>query len=119
MQKALELAQITEGHARAILMVENIIEKKELFGILLQQKLSVRETEDLARRLNNSGIKKRQPESTLNQKSADIKSIENSLQRSLATKVEIRTRKDPRKGSIIIHFYSVEDFEKIVNLLGK
>jgi len=48
-----------------------------------------------------------------------IKSIETSLQHRLGTKVDIKTKKDPTKGSVTIFFYSLTDFDKIVKVLTK
>jgi len=120
-QKALEFEQISEGHARALLMIQNPIEKQRLFKIALEQKLSVRDLEDLARNADSGS------ESPIalkpvrgrprKEKPADIRELESALQHILGTKVDIKTKKDPTKGSISIHFYSLSDFEKIVNLL--
>lgn len=116
-QKALQLGKITEGHGRALMLIQNTLEIKRLFDIVLEQKLSVRETEDLARSAN--GGQRETPKKNSAEKPADIKSIENTLQHSIGTKVEIKTRKDPKKGTITIHFYSLDDFEKIVKILKK
>ena len=118
-QKALEFGQITEGHARALLMTGNVLERKLLFDIILKQKLSVRETEDFARKINEGQSLEKSSSSLQNKdiKSADIKSIESSIQEALGTKVEIKVRKDPKKGQINLHFYSLEDFDKIVKKL--
>lgn len=122
MQTALQYAQITEGHARALLMIENPIEKQNVFNKVLEQKLSVRDTEDLARNLRNEGesdLEKNSPQKQLKEKSADIKNLETNLQQVLGTKVEIRTKKDPSSGKITIHFYSLSDFDKIVKTIIK
>lgn len=115
-QKALEFGQLSEGHARALLMVENQLEIKRLFTIAVEQKLSVREVEDLARQAagGRSLEKTKRPH---RDKPADIKAVESSLQHSLGTKVEIKTKKDATKGSITVHFYSLDDFDKIVKML--
>jgi len=117
-QKAVQSGQITEGHARAILMVDDSIGQHELLKRILADNLSVRETETLARAVlpddEESPAKKQKTN-----KSADIISIESTLQHSLGTKVDIRTKKDPTKGSITIHFYSLSDFDKLLNILEK
>lgn len=120
-QKALQFGQISEGHGRALLMVQNPLERKGLFDILQGRKLSVRETEELARKVEaGEGLDAPQP--TLKPqapKSADIKALEGALQQVLGTKVDIKTKKDPTKGKITIHFYSLTDFDKIVNMFKK
>ncbi len=116
-QKAVQFDQISEGHARALLMVENPLKKQELFNRILQETLSVRATEDLAR-ITVPQKTERIARSTPD-KPADIKAMETALQHLLGTKVEIKTKKDQTKGSISIHFYSLTDFEKIVKILKK
>lgn len=124
MQKALQFGRITEGHARALMMIENPIEKQKLFALLLEQKMSVRELEDLARRIQAAPQQPEPPERKTAQvpsreKTPEIKDMENHLQHTLGTKVDIKTRKDPSTGTITIHFYSTTDFDRILDILNK
>ena len=116
-QKAIQFSQITEGHARALLMIDNPLKKQELFNKIIQQNLSVRDTEDLAR--ITVSPKNRRGEKVSLSKPADIQALETTLQHLLGTKVEIKTRKDPSKGIISVHFYSLTDFDKLINILKK
>ena len=120
-QKALEFGQISEGHGRALLVVKNPLERKGLFDITRERKLSVRETEDLARKVEaGEGLETPLPSiKPQTPKSADIKALEGALQQVLGTKVDILTKKDPTKGKITIHFYSLTDFDKILNMFKK
>ena len=120
MQKALQFGQLTEGHGRALLMIENSLDRKRVFDIILAQKLSVRAAEDLARQSNaTKGQAENKPGRPAQAKAADIRSLENELQHFLGTKVEIKTKKDPTKGSITVHFFSLADFDKVINMLKK
>lgn len=119
-QKAIQFNQLTEGHGRALLTVESPLERQKLFLLTLEQKLSVRDVEDVARRINGgqsidapSSVKPRM------EKSADLKALEAALQHTLGTKVDIKTKKDPTKGTITIHFFSLDEFDKIVNVFKK
>lgn len=121
-QNAMQHAQITEGHGRALLMVKNPIEKQSLFNKILEQKLSVRDAEDMARAQKGEGdfdAEDASPLKKTKEKSADLKALETNLQQVLGTKVEIRTKKDPASGKITIHFYSLSDFDKIVKTIIK
>jgi len=60
--------------------------------------------------------KKKKKESA--EKSADLRSIEESLQQTLGTKVIIQTKKTPSKGSINISFFSFEDFDRIIKVIN-
>lgn len=120
MQKALQFGTITEGHARALLMIENPLEKQRLFKMITEQKLSVRMVEDLARKISEGlNMPDLEPEERLrkpaSEKPADIRDLEANLQQQLGTKVDIRTKKDPSQGTVTIHFYSLQDFDRIVS----
>lgn len=118
-QKALQAGHITEGHARALLSANNSAEIKRIFYIVTERGLSVRETEDLARASSHGGGPAPRKARPYADKPADIKSLEISLQHSLGTKVEIRQQKDPTKGAILVHYYSLNDFERVINLLQR
>ena len=120
-QKAIHEGQITEGHARAILMVDDGSKKQELFRRVVEQGLSVRDTEDLARiscgMENDGGEERKRHKKSV--KSADIRALETALQHHLGTKIDIRTKNEMSKGVIAIHFYSLTDFDKLINILKK
>ena len=118
-QKSIEFGQLTEGHARALLMVDNPLARHKLFVAIRENKLSVRQAEDAARGLSNGEAERPTLPRRKADKAADIKSVESDLQRCLGTKVEIRTKKDPTKGTVTVHFYSLDDFDKVINLLKK
>ncbi|NLY96530.1 MAG: ParB/RepB/Spo0J family partition protein [Clostridiaceae bacterium] len=108
----IEDSRISPGHARAILSLEDASKRKELAKIIIDQNLNVRQTEELAKKMNQvtvttkSGSKTRLPE---------VIEIENKLQRQIGTKVKLNYNKG--KGKIIIDFYSNEDLDRILELL--
>lgn len=120
-QKALQFGQLSEGHGRALLMVTDPNLRHAVFKKVLEGKLSVRETEALAKQVEageppaaEAPVKKAAPP-----KPADLRALEEALQVSLGTKVVIRTNKNPAKGSVQIHFFSFDDFDKIIKVLKK
>ncbi len=118
-QKALQYGQVTEGHGRALLTISEPNLRHAVFQKLVANKLSVRDTEALAREMEAGPIieeaptKGRQAEA----KPADLRALEESLQQILGTKVVIRTKKVASKGSIQISFFSFEDFDRILKVL--
>ncbi len=121
-QKVLETGQLSEAHGRALLMVQDAVERHKLFELALAQKLSVREVEELARQIAAGGTlqtRDNEPAAKKVERPADILALEGDLERRLGTKVEIKTGKDPKKGSITIHFYSLDDFDKVLKVLKK
>ncbi|MBI3289551.1 MAG: ParB/RepB/Spo0J family partition protein [Elusimicrobia bacterium] len=120
-QKALQFGQITEGHGRALLTIAEPNLRHAVFQKVLANKLSVRETETLAREMETAPLPPEAPlkENKVAPKSADLRALEENLQQTLGTKIVIRTRKTPSKGSIQIHFYSFDDFDRIIKVLKK
>jgi len=103
---------ISMGHGRAIINVENSEDQLNIYKKILQEKLSVRQTEELVKKLKIS------PNSKTNNKVLP-KYIEDSLSdinSFLGHKINI-TVSTKGKGKISIPFHSKEDFERIKNLL--
>lgn len=118
-QKALQNNQITEGHAKVLLGLKNTVELIKLFHLCVSNNFSVRELEDMVRKIHDGKkIPEPKPLEAPEKKEPDVRAIEDSLKQALGTKVEI-AMKSGSKGHITLHFYSVTDFEKIVNLLKK
>jgi ParB family chromosome partitioning protein len=116
---------ISPGHARALLSIEGEKRRMELAHRILKQKLTVRETEDLVERLKlrrtPSGKRVLEKE-----KSQEVVELEEELQRILGTKVRIKSIGSGRfylgegakvQGKIEIEYYSLEDLERIIELL--
>ena len=109
-QKCLLADEITMGHARALLGLENRTEQAELCKQVVKKGLSVRKVEEL--------VKKRYEEkrdSTPARKPHDLAAAESIMQRILGTKVNINRRQ--HKGKIEIEFYSTDDLNRILELL--
>ena len=121
-QNSVQFGHLTEGHARALLMVAEPLERAKLFRLALDRKLSVRDVESLAQQIVK-GKKLRETRSGKEprrfEKSADVRALEKELEQSLGTRVEIRTAMDQKKGRIIIHFYSIQEFDKIMKRVVK
>jgi ParB family chromosome partitioning protein len=121
-QKALQFGQISEGHGRALLMISEPNMRHAAFQKILENKLSVRETETLAKQLEAGEVSapaEEKPRKSIVEKSADLVSLEENLQQLLGTKIEIRTKKNPAKGTVTIHFFSFDDFDRIIKVIKK
>lgn len=102
--------RITEGHARALLALPSEEAQRALLERIEREDLSVRQTEEVVRRLQQPHQSKHRPA-----KSPDIVSIEDELRRSLGTKVTLRHGK--RGGRIVIEYYSDEEFQGLYERL--
>ena len=103
---------ISSGHARALLSLEDQKQMEALCEEIIDKKLSVRETEKKVKLLKNPPKEdKAKPE-----KNPYITAVEDGLKPNFATKVKISGKKD--KGKIELEFYSTEDLNRILDLLG-
>ncbi len=108
--------KFTEGHARALLGVPDKEERKRIFDRIISEKLSVRDIEDISKSYHTPTQRKAKNSS---KKSPEIQEMEKELERTLGTKVEIMCGADPRVGKIVIHYYSLEDFDRISGKLRR
>ncbi|MDD5688110.1 MAG: ParB/RepB/Spo0J family partition protein [Elusimicrobia bacterium] len=104
-QDAISEGKITEGHARAIASIDDPLKQRLLLEKIIAQQLTVRDVEKISQKSKKSTLKK----------DANITTVEEDLQKILGTKVEIKYR--GKKGKIIISCYSLEDLNRIVNIL--
>lgn len=111
-QQALRENKISMGHARALLSFDSPDLMIEAYNRVLNGGLSVRDTESLVKNFNNKKITAPKSEEK-QEKSADIKELEDKLRHHLSTEVKINS-KNNRSGKIVIDFYSEDDFERIL-----
>ena len=108
-KQSLAEGKISMGHARAFLSLDGVDKQKALLKRLLLNGLSVRQIENLAKRLrakSHSLPRKPMPE---------WGSLVEELQRALGTKVKIVGQK--KRGKIEIEYYSPEELDRIIELL--
>ncbi|MTI70434.1 MAG: ParB/RepB/Spo0J family partition protein [Firmicutes bacterium] len=111
--KLISKGKLSSGHGRTLLGVKNEKEQIELAKKVIENNLSVRETEKLVKNLNKendkSNTKKRNKDPILLE-------LEENLRKRFGTKVKINKKKN--KGKIEIEYYSNEDLERILEILA-
>jgi len=120
----LETGRITSGHARSILSLPNEGVQLEMRQRLLRNSWSVRETERQVRMKldylskfsqrdgsNNSDTSASSPDPEI-----QLQHLEDQLQRRLGTNVDIKFQNG--KGQIKIDYYSLDEFERLYDLLN-
>ena len=112
-QSAVSKREITMGHAKMLAAEENKNIQITVLNKILSEELSVRQVEDLMRKIKQSEEKTQVTKITLPQHIQEIKS---SLKKTLDTKVDIK-RNLQGKGNIIIGFSSDEELEKITQYI--
>jgi len=114
MQESITKGELSPGHARAILSVPNAQGQKALFREILKKGLSVRETEKKANSLGNQT--KKPKKITGKGRAPELNAMEEKFITRMGTKVQING--DLHKGSIIIDYYSMEDLDRLYEILG-
>jgi ParB family chromosome partitioning protein len=115
---ALREGNLTAGHARAILSVIDPGRRELLFARVVAEGISVREAEAAASDLNSPPTRpSASPKRPEKPKEPELLEVEERLIEALGTKVAIRG--DARKGTIAIEYYSLEDLERILDVLAR
>ncbi len=115
-QEALVSGKITAGHARTLLSVVNPSDMRILYSRILNDGLSVRESEKQAAALNNgertAPEKKEEPKKI---KDPEISRMEQKFIDALGTKVTVKG--GLKKGKIEISYFSLDDLERIYDII--
>ncbi len=102
--------KLTEGHARAILSIEDDLSRVRLAERIVAENLTVRQAEETAR-----GTKRRKL--VPKRKIPTLVEMENYLKQLLGTSVKISS--GLKRGKIEIEFYGEEDLDRILELFRK
>ena len=109
----IDQGQITAGHGKALLRVNDENLQLELANKVIAEELSVRATEALAKKICEDNIKEVPKKSK--EKDVFIVDVEEKLRNIFGTKVNISKRK--KKGKIEIEYYNEDDLNNIVSML--
>ena len=111
-QASLARGEISAGHARALLGIEDIDQRRTAWRRIVEGRLTVRDAESLAK----GGGRIRSRRTTSARRSADLEALEERLRASLGTKVDLSPGRSG--GRIVIHYYSDEELESIIERLS-
>lgn len=114
-QKLLADGKLSAGHARSLLGLEDPEQQKAVARIILDEALSVRQTEDLVKKLNEPEKEKKASRKIKN--SVFYKDLEKNMTENLGTKVKI-LQKEQGKGKIEISYFSEDELDRIYTLLN-
>ncbi len=106
---------ISSGHARTLIPIEDKEKQVIVANRILDEKLSVRETEKLVKSLLD-GKGKKKKETKKDENEVFYKDLEEKIKEIVGTKVSIQ-HKSKDKGKIEIEYYSEEELERIIELL--
>lgn len=114
-EKALKEKKISFGHGRTLITVDSQTMQLRIFEDIISKGLSVRQTEDLVRKLAAPKEKKK-TEKAADPNRIHLDHLERQLEEKFGNKVSLIQKKDG-KGEIKLNFSSNDDLQRILELL--
>ncbi len=115
-QAGLRDKKISMGHARALITLEEVSAQLEIFRKTVKEDLSVRKVEALVREYLNTKKPKAAPPKNETDSGKEIEKLQGRLASHFGTRVLVKSP-DGNKGEIKIPFVSVEDLNRILDIL--
>lgn len=113
-QQMLIDGMVSEGHGRALLQITDPDTQYEIAQRIFDQKLSVREVEKIAKKLQ-SGDKPKKEDTETSKDDVVYRDIEDRIREIMGTKVVIH-KQVKNKGKIEIEYYSKDELERLIEL---
>lgn len=114
-QKGLRNKEISMGHARALINIEDADTQEMIYNEIVKHGFSVRRVEEIVRNLNE-GTDENQTKAKRKALPKEYRSYKGELGQLLGSKVGI-SMNDKGKGKIVIPFKSGDDLERIVKII--
>jgi ParB family chromosome partitioning protein len=114
MQESVKAGGVSPGHARAILSLDSPKNQDMLFREILARNLSVRDAERRAAALESRAAG--QPPVKKSARAPELDAMEEKFIHRLGTRVAVNG--DLNKGTVVIDYYSMEDLDRLYEILG-
>ena len=115
-QALVKSGKLSAGHARTIIPVDDEKQRFELAARIIEEELSVRETENIVKKILENKKEKKTKQKLSKFNTDSYGKIEENLKNILGTNVKLKSGKN--KGAIEIEYYSDDDLERLMALLG-
>lgn len=116
-QLSLRREEISMGHARALIALPNEAVQLKIWHRIVRQELPVRKVEELVRTIGNkTPVSRKVLSSAPPAGDGGFRNLESRLRHTLGTKVQVKSN-TAGKGEIIIEYYSMDDLERIIDLV--
>ncbi|PLY04640.1 MAG: chromosome partitioning protein ParB [Desulfuromonas sp.] len=106
--------RLSMGHARALLALEQEEDIVEAAKEIIRKKLTVRETEQLVKKIKN--FEKSKPSKPATPSDPNITALENSLEQRLGTRVKLAPK--GKGGKLEISYHDQDDLSRLLELFG-
>jgi ParB family transcriptional regulator, chromosome partitioning protein len=115
MQESIKKNELSPGHARAVLSVSGAKAQEALYQEIIKKGLSVREAEKRAAAIGQENNKTHKTPEQKN-RNPELNAMEEKFMLRMGTKVIIKG--DIKKGTVLIDYYSMEDLERLYEILS-
>ncbi len=116
-QDALEEGVLSFGHGKVLMGLVGFPQHLERAALeVIEKQLSVRQTEELAGKILNPEAANQKPQPPAKALDPNVREAQRALESALGMKIEIHDRKG--KGKIILHYGSLDDFDRVVAALA-
>lgn len=116
-KKSIISDEISQGHARALLSLDDEENILNALTVIINKKLSVRETEKLVKKLASANDKPKNSGGH-DRGDPDLIKTEEKLSKLFSTKVSLSYKKNGN-GKVTIFFNNLEEYERILNFITK
>lgn len=114
-QDCISRGEISAAHGRTIINIEDPEIQRSICERIINEGLSVRETEKIADKAKDQIKPERKKRRRKNEKSQEIIAVENELRDVLGTKVNVSG--SDSKGKIELEYYSLEELNRLIDIL--
>ncbi|MBO6575255.1 MAG: ParB/RepB/Spo0J family partition protein [Rhodothermales bacterium] len=120
-QAMLRDGRLSTGHARALIPLEDPDVQATLAARIVDQELSVRATEKMVKQWLNAGDDEPEPAvaEPPSRDDLELRRLTDRLRGGLGTKVAIRPSVSGEGGKIEVEYYSADDLERLIELMGR
>ena len=119
-QKGLQEKSLSFGHARSLITIKDPGAMEDLYQMILEKNLSVRQTEILAKDLKNPKKEEKTPEKKAqpDRHQIHVSDMERKLENIFGSKIKLTQNPSSGQGEIRVKFSNNEDLERILEIMG-
>ena len=117
--QGIQAGKIDAGHARALISIPDLAKRREAYHRIVAENLSVRDVESIAQGFHADRPKTARKPRAGSHKTPEAAQLESELERHLGTKVEICPGPGPENGKILIHYFSLDDLDRVTQILKR
>jgi len=118
-RQGIQAGAISEGHARALISFPDSGKRREFYQRILAEKLSVRDVESFAQSLHAGKPRAPRAPRAGSRRTPEVAELESLLEKIIGTKVEVCPGPGPQNGKIVIHYFSLDDLDRVTQILKK